>query len=517
MANVHDVPCLQQQTPICSSQAINYSTLNYSTDGLAPAKTPARLPPSTAISLRHKVILEAPPAVPQRSEEFPLTYLNKGQYYAIHLRDLYAADTMMSTTVTIMFHEESHRKTASNYWKFWESQQMMSNTARAIDIDDFQCDSVSNIRCPYFDRVSFDWHGKEGATIHVRFNCLSTDFSRIKGVKGIPLRLLVTTQDTGDASVESTFCKIKLFRDKGAERKNKDDARHLERQLERMKGQAKRQPWLSSPVSTGLKSQSVTVFSEIPENFTPSPRFSSAKDTTDYRSTDCTAPAPVSSDSMPLRSLIMSRTPSPTATSFKSSAQPTINSPLRLPSLYSPPATFCASPSAPFSASPSTHPVSSSEYTSQRTKRRSSASSSTVSNRSVIYQDDMSPLSASSSCSSSVLHIIGIDPTYVAKKRQRMPELCLFVRFPAADYHCAIYLEKLTKEDLVSKLTERLNLLVSIKDVVRCIRRRKSDGTFMQLTVRVDDDMIAKIPDEEDMEVQVQSSADGTAILLLRY
>lgn len=135
-----------------------------------------------------------------------------------------------------MFHEESHRKTAPNYWKFWESQQMVPSTARAIDIgrlsmpeahtnlffphtqrralDDLRCDGVSNLRCPYFDRVSFDWHGKKGATIHLRFNCLSTDFSRIKGVKGIPLRLLVTTQDTGDASVESTFCKIKLFRDK---------------------------------------------------------------------------------------------------------------------------------------------------------------------------------------------------------------------------------------------------------------------------------------------------------------
>lgn len=53
----------------------------------------------------------------------------------------------------------------------------------------------------------------------VRFNCLSTDFSRIKGVKGIPLRVHVDTMTEddnsgGEHSMERSFAKIKLFRDK---------------------------------------------------------------------------------------------------------------------------------------------------------------------------------------------------------------------------------------------------------------------------------------------------------------
>lgn len=95
-----------------------------------------------------------------------------------------------------------------------------------------------------FDRTLFKWNGKEGAKLMIRFNCLSTDFSRIKGVKGIPLRIQLETYDTnyggGDHGsrgpgagggvdghggidggllsrgriLERSFAKIKLFRDK---------------------------------------------------------------------------------------------------------------------------------------------------------------------------------------------------------------------------------------------------------------------------------------------------------------
>lgn len=100
--------------------------------------------------------------------------------------------------------------------------------------DNAQSTGISNIQYPGFDRISFEWNGACGARIHVRFNCLSTDFSRIKGVKGIPLRAqmesraLPSSSASSPASLEqqqqqqpssweyneSSFCKIKLFRDK---------------------------------------------------------------------------------------------------------------------------------------------------------------------------------------------------------------------------------------------------------------------------------------------------------------
>lgn len=79
-------------------------------------------------------------------------------------------------------------------------------------VDPSRSKGIRCIQYPDFDRIVFEWNGKQGATLYVRFNCLSTDFSRIKGVKGIPLRLHMET--TNNQRVESTFCRIKLFRDK---------------------------------------------------------------------------------------------------------------------------------------------------------------------------------------------------------------------------------------------------------------------------------------------------------------
>lgn len=81
-----------------------------------------------------------------------------------------------------------------------------------IVVDHSRSNGIHSVQYPDFDRIVFEWNGKQGATLYVRFNCLSTDFSRIKGVKGIPLRLHMET--TSNQHAESTFCRIKLFRDK---------------------------------------------------------------------------------------------------------------------------------------------------------------------------------------------------------------------------------------------------------------------------------------------------------------
>lgn len=85
------------------------------------------------------------------------------------------------------------------------------------NLDERQSMGIHNVRYPSFDRITFDWTGS--AKLNIRFNCLSTDFSRIKGVKGIPLRAqmetrVVSAEEGGDMYVEQSYCKIKLFRDK---------------------------------------------------------------------------------------------------------------------------------------------------------------------------------------------------------------------------------------------------------------------------------------------------------------
>ncbi|CDH51013.1 grainyhead-like protein 1 homolog isoform 2 [Lichtheimia corymbifera JMRC:FSU:9682] len=184
-------------------------------------------------SLMFHAILQA---ISQKTEDLATTYLNRGQWYVIELRDTRQQEgaTTVTSTVAIMFHEPSHRRVADNYWKFWLTQQKEPHQARAIDLDDVKSMGISNVQYPAFDRITFDWQGS--ARIYVCFNCLSTDFSRIKGVKGIPLRISLQNYTARYQHYERSLCKIKLFRDKGAERKSKDDAKQMGKQIERMPG-----------------------------------------------------------------------------------------------------------------------------------------------------------------------------------------------------------------------------------------------------------------------------------------
>ncbi|KAL0073685.1 CP2 transcription factor-domain-containing protein, partial [Phycomyces blakesleeanus] len=174
----------------------------------------------------------------QKTGDESLTYLNRGQLYAIRLNDTYSSAGKLTSTFALTFHNPAHRKVASNYWKFWMSQQRATHHARAVEIDLDRSVGIVKVQVSDFDRVSFEWDGSQGATLYVRLNCLSTDFSRIKGVKGIPMRAHMETKmnfsapsptlgyyskpcaEDSDSQygtydyVESCFCKIKLFRDK---------------------------------------------------------------------------------------------------------------------------------------------------------------------------------------------------------------------------------------------------------------------------------------------------------------
>ncbi|KAI8068572.1 CP2 transcription factor-domain-containing protein [Gongronella butleri] len=195
-------------------------------------------------SCQHRchIILQASTAVNQRtSDSTTLTYLNRGQAYGIQFQDRQPQpDTLITSTISITFHDASHRQAAHNYWRFWLSQQDHPNEARALDLDTQQSSGLVQVHYPSFDEISIQWQSQVGATIYVRFNCLSTDFSRIKGVKGIPLRAYVESTFPNPVApplIEKSYCKVKLFRDKGAERKNKDDAKQISKQIEKLKGE----------------------------------------------------------------------------------------------------------------------------------------------------------------------------------------------------------------------------------------------------------------------------------------
>ncbi|KAL9555179.1 hypothetical protein MBANPS3_002483 [Mucor bainieri] len=476
-------------SPYCSF-AEPYPT-NQSTSSMLSISSPS--PPSNCLPassfnqsnhnnasvIRYDVALEAPTAASQKLEEPPLTYLNKGQFYNITLKDKDRYDGDIISTVAITFHDESHRVSATDYWKFWLTQQKDGEDARAVELDLSRSSGAQAIESRQFDRVSFRWNGKLGASVHIRFNCLSTDFSRIKGVKGIPLRLQIESEQahpfvTATATtshhlrqhhhqhpyIEKTYCRIKLFRDKGAERKNKDDAKHIERQLEKLRGKSgEPHPlWLAfSPTSP------ITLFGEL------------------------VPPEDDEAHHQQLQSLFEERNTLPSASpigghlphhaSGSSSASNNIHLPPPVPT------------------------------------KRSFSNLSTSST-------DMNAFAASLPGGPP----IGLDPTYIPQRRRRVAskfipaiirfqkanasaqkELSVLVKFHSCEVYRAIYLEHLTVKELTEKIVQRMNISKPVSKVLRKITSKNKKS----MLVKVEDDVIQDMPEQQDILLETEADPDN--------
>ncbi|KAI8642048.1 CP2 transcription factor-domain-containing protein [Parasitella parasitica] len=485
--NYYHSPSSTINSPLSSPQILNhfassspYSpfTESYPThQSMLSISTPS--PPANCLSansinqsnnnasvIRYDVALEAPTAASQKLEEPPLTYLNKGQYYNISLRDKDRYDGEITSTVSITFHDENHRISASDYWKFWLTQQKDAEDARAVELDLSRSSGAHALEERQFDRVSFRWNGKLGASVHIRFNCLSTDFSRIKGVKGIPLRLQIESEQVSAATattaavqslrqyqhqLEKTYCRIKLFRDKGAERKNKDDAKHIERQLEKLRGKSgEPHPlWLAfSPTSP------ITLFGEI-------------------------VPPEVSDNhqhqSQPLFEERAVLPPSPVGGGYPVHHSSGSSNNIHLP------------PPVP--------------------TKRSFSNMSHGSNDTNTFTSACANLPGGPP--------IGLDPTYIPQQRRRIAKLSLLVKYHSCEVYRAVYLEHLTVKELIEKISQRMDIKKPISNVLRKI----TTNAKKTVLVKVDDDVIRDMSEEQDIHIETEAdtSDENSIDLILNF
>ncbi|CAL8316469.1 unnamed protein product [Merluccius merluccius] len=191
-----------------------------------------------------KYILEAPQSLRPKSTTAPTSYLNKGQFYPVSLcyRDDGARPPQNHHTfrsvVMLVFGEDKAYEDQLKYWRFWQTRQHTAKQ-RCLDIADYKesFNTISNIEEIAYNGVSFTWDCKSEARIFISVNCLSTDFSPQKGVRGLPLNLQVDTYEVGrhgDRLVHRAVSQVKVFCDKGAERKIRDEERKQSRR--KMKG-----------------------------------------------------------------------------------------------------------------------------------------------------------------------------------------------------------------------------------------------------------------------------------------
>lgn len=224
------------------------------------------LPPS-AEKFRFHATLNAPTAMIRQADEIPVTYLNKGQAYQLSIRDTaptipIAPGTRYRTFVRISFEDDQQRQKPGVCWSLWKEGRGTNEAhqrggrlqaveyveaGQPADGDDKR--TRIELESASFDGFSVVWtpgvNGITECSIAVRFNFLSTDFSHSKGVKGIPVRLCAKTntllQDgsspPADATPEICYCKVKLFRDHGAERKLSNDVAHVKKSIDKLKQQ----------------------------------------------------------------------------------------------------------------------------------------------------------------------------------------------------------------------------------------------------------------------------------------
>lgn len=220
----------------------------------------------SAEKYRYHVTLNAPTAMIKHADEIPVTYLNKGQAYSLSIVDTQPAipiapGTRLRTFVRVSFEDEQQRQKPGVCWSLWKEGRGTNEAhqrggklqaveyveaGQPADGDDKR--TRVELESASFDGFSVIWtpgvNGSVECNVAVRFNFLSTDFSHSKGVKGIPVRLCAKTNaldsegpPATDTTPEICYCKVKLFRDHGAERKLSNDVAHVKKTIDKLKQQ----------------------------------------------------------------------------------------------------------------------------------------------------------------------------------------------------------------------------------------------------------------------------------------
>ena len=142
----------------------------------------------------------------------------------------------------LVFREEKSHEDEIKAWQFWHSRQH-SIKQRILDADTKNSSGIIGpIEEVTHNSISFYWNPLEGPAkvitsspdlsllisrsnpsfllanqINIAVQCLSTDFSNQKGVKGLPLHLQIDTFDDireGSVPINRGYGQIKVFCDK---------------------------------------------------------------------------------------------------------------------------------------------------------------------------------------------------------------------------------------------------------------------------------------------------------------
>ncbi|KAG8446768.1 hypothetical protein GDO86_014290 [Hymenochirus boettgeri] len=197
-------------------------------------------------------VLRASSSPAVKLHEETLTYLNQGQSYEIRMLSNWKGITEMSegrrllrSVVRVVFHD---RRLQYSERQQLESWQLNHPGDRILDLDvPLSVGVIDPLVNPNtLNTIEFLWDPSKRTSIFIQVNCISTEFTQRKngGEKGAPFRIQVDTYkaDSHGGSTEHLYscsCQVKVFKPKGADRKQKTDHEKVEKRsaLEREKYQ----------------------------------------------------------------------------------------------------------------------------------------------------------------------------------------------------------------------------------------------------------------------------------------
>ncbi|KAM9296751.1 transcription factor CP2-like protein 1 [Gastrophryne carolinensis] len=209
-------------------------------------------PIPTPLCPAFQCVLCAPSSPAVKIHEETLTYLNQGQSYEIRMMsnwkgsiDLPEGRRMLKSVIRVVFHD---RRLQYSERQQLESWQMSHPGDRILDIDvPLSVGITEPVANPSaLNIIEFLWDPSKRTSAFIQVHCISTEFTQRKngGEKGAPFRIQVDTfksDNYGNLTehLYSCSCQVKVFKPKGADRKQKTDREKVEKRsaLEREKYQ----------------------------------------------------------------------------------------------------------------------------------------------------------------------------------------------------------------------------------------------------------------------------------------
>ncbi|XP_054619975.1 upstream-binding protein 1 isoform X4 [Dunckerocampus dactyliophorus] len=180
------------------------------------------------------------PAVKLHDET--LTYLNQGQSYEVRMLDNRKPgelpelnNKMVKSIVRVVFHDRRLQYTEHQQLEGWKWNRPGD---RLLDIDIPMSVGIVEPKThpSQLNAAEFLWDLNKRASVFVQVHCISTEFTPRKhgGEKGVPFRIQIDTFAQGDSGeyaehLHSASCQIKVFKPKGADRKQKTDREKMEK------------------------------------------------------------------------------------------------------------------------------------------------------------------------------------------------------------------------------------------------------------------------------------------------